>query len=117
MLYGIKNTVEHVIVPGRHYFFIAVLDGAPFGGGFVRKEDYQLDSVRAYFRSPYEAMFGHKVRIGLASSGLPSEVVDTLQTEEELEEALRGTRSLDDPIEDSGTNEEARAFTKFTTTL
>lgn len=41
-------------------------------------------------KSPYEAMFGSKQRIGLADSSLESEVYDSLKTEEDLEKMLKG---------------------------
>lgn len=41
-------------------------------------------------KSPYEAMFGSKQRIGLADSSLESEVYDSLKTEEDLEKMLEG---------------------------
>lgn len=39
-------------------------------------------------RSPYEAMFGSKAKVGISSTDLPQEVVATIETEEQLEEAL-----------------------------
>lgn len=49
-------------------------------------------------RSPYEAMFGSKPKVGLTSSILPDEIIATLQTEEDLEAAL-GT--FDSAVEES----------------
>lgn len=53
----------------------------------------QLMKNRAYHdgikRSPYMAMFGTDVKIGLSSSLLPAEAVEKLTTEQELEEILQ----------------------------
>ncbi|XP_045841509.1 KRAB-A domain-containing protein 2 isoform X2 [Meles meles] len=51
---------------------------------FVQMVRNQLFDVSLQ-RSPYEAMFGFKARLGLYSSRLPRETVAILQTEEELE--------------------------------
>ena len=37
---------------------------------------------------PYEAMFGQKPHLGVAASNFPEEVIERLETEEQLEEAL-----------------------------
>ena len=39
-------------------------------------------------RSPYEAMFGIKAKIGLKSTLLPNDIISNLRTEEDLETAL-----------------------------
>lgn len=39
--------------------------------------------------SPYEAMFGTKAKVGLATSSLPKNISSILKTEEDLEEALK----------------------------
>jgi len=39
--------------------------------------------------SPYEAMFGTKDKVGLATSSLPKNIVFILKTEEDFEEALK----------------------------
>jgi len=57
----------------------------------------QLMKNRAYHdgikRSPYMAMFGTDVKIGLSSSLLPAETVEKLTTEQELEEILQSVVS------------------------
>ena len=49
-------------------------------------------------RSPYEAMFGTEVRNGLVSSSLPSEVVERLQSEDDLLSIQSSVNS--EPLED-----------------
>ena len=44
-------------------------------------------------RSPYEALFGTRAKVGLTSSSLPQEMIDSLQHEEELIAALTPTIS------------------------
>ena len=44
-------------------------------------------------RSPYEALFGTRAKVGLTSSSLPQEMIDSLQHEEELIAALTPTTS------------------------
>ena len=46
-------------------------------------------------RSPYEAMFGGPARVGLESTSLPKEISSQLQTEEDLEKALKEMYELD----------------------
>ena len=41
-------------------------------------------------RSPHEAMFGSKVKVGLTTSSLPKEVLGNVDTEEELQELTDG---------------------------
>lgn len=54
--------------------------------------DVQFSKNRALHhgirRSPYEAMFGEKPPMGLSSSILPDEIMNRLETEEDLEQAL-----------------------------
>lgn len=54
--------------------------------------DVQFSKNRALHhgirRSPYEAMFGEQPRVGLSSSFLPNDLLETLETEEDLEKAL-----------------------------
>jgi hypothetical protein len=47
-------------------------------------------------RSPYEAMFGVKAKVGLSTLLLPAEVINHVTTEEELEAALGESGNLDD---------------------
>lgn len=54
------------------------------GLGFMQMVRNQLFDVSLQ-RSPFEAMFGFKAKLGLYSSHLPRETVAVLQTEEELE--------------------------------
>lgn len=44
-------------------------------------------------RSPYEAMFGQKPQLGITTSELPPEILDNIETEEQLEEALNQLHS------------------------
>ncbi|XP_064121809.1 KRAB-A domain-containing protein 2-like [Macrobrachium nipponense] len=39
-------------------------------------------------RTPYEAMYGQKARLGVDATSVPEEVLDGMQTEEQLAEAL-----------------------------
>ena len=39
-------------------------------------------------RTPYEAMYGQKARLGVDANSVPEEVLDGMQTEEQLAEAL-----------------------------
>ncbi|XP_060872569.1 uncharacterized protein LOC132946537 [Metopolophium dirhodum] len=49
--------------------------------------------------SPYEALFGCKVKVGLSTSNLPKEVVDNLENEEQLLEIFeKNELQYDDPI-------------------
>lgn len=48
--------------------------------------------------SPYEAMFGTKAKVGLATSSLPKNIVSILKTEENLEEALKKVRTYTNMI-------------------
>jgi len=49
--------------------------------------------------SPYEALFGCKVKVGLSTSNLPKEVVDNLENEEQLLEIFEKYElKYDDPI-------------------
>lgn len=57
-------------------------------------------------RSPYKAMFGCDVKVGLKSSGFPSEVIDNVSTEEELEELLRNQQEREQSIDDIQSGEE-----------
>lgn len=45
-------------------------------------------------RSPYTAMFGTELKVGLTSSSLPSEIIDKLQTEDDLLTVLNTPRKL-----------------------
>lgn len=55
----------------------------------------QLMKNRAYHhgikRSPYQAMFGCDVKVGLRSSNLPAEVIEYIQNEEDLEKFVNET--------------------------
>lgn len=49
--------------------------------------------------SPYEALFGCKVKVGLSTSNLPKEVIDNLENEEQLLEVFeKNELQYDDPI-------------------
>ena len=39
-------------------------------------------------RTPYEAMYGHKARLGIAAANIPEEIMAGMETEEQLAEAL-----------------------------
>ncbi|XP_045118078.1 KRAB-A domain-containing protein 2-like [Portunus trituberculatus] len=54
---------------------------------------------RGIGRTPYEAMFGQKSHLGVTATNLPEDVVDGLETEEQLAEALAA-----DNIQDSTTS-------------
>ena len=58
-------------------------------------------------RSPYEAMFGTEVRNGLVSSSLPSEVVERLQSEDDLLSIQSSVNS--EPLEDATSDLEVPA--------
>ena len=45
--------------------------------------------------APYEALFGHKARIGITSGQLPPELLKTLSTEEELLAILKENNLAD----------------------
>ena len=47
-------------------------------------------------RSPYSALFGCEMRMGLASTSLPKRFYENIQTEEELEEVLKSYASDSD---------------------
>lgn len=56
-------------------------------------------------KSPYEAMFGSKQRIGLADSSLEKEIYESLETEEDLENVLDElTRGSDHEVEETLTS-------------
>lgn len=48
-------------------------------------------------RSPYEAIFGTKAKVGLTSSSLPDEILGRIESEEDLEEALRDFSNSETP--------------------
>ena len=58
--------------------------------------------TRSYHRtidqSPYSVLFGSDPKVGLSSSAIPKEILDTLETEEDLY-ALTTTETLILPIE------------------
>lgn len=41
-------------------------------------------------QSPYEALFGRKMKLGLKSTNLPEELMNRIQNEEQLEKAIKG---------------------------
>ncbi|XP_026467840.1 KRAB-A domain-containing protein 2-like [Ctenocephalides felis] len=49
----------------------------------------QLMKNRAYQKSPYEAMFGSKMKLGLKTSNLPKDSIQEVETEEELETLIQ----------------------------
>ncbi|KAK4877438.1 hypothetical protein RN001_009944 [Aquatica leii] len=57
-------------------------------------------------KSPYEAMFGSTQRVGLADSTLDKETYECLETEEDLEQILRG---LSIPESDRETEEDVNS--------
>jgi len=63
-------------------------------------------------RGPFEAMFGMPARIGLERTGLPTDLCQLLENEEELEEALAGMYRLNDCGNDENeeNNEENEQF-------
>lgn len=44
-------------------------------------------------RSPYEALFGCKARVGLSTSSLPDDVLQDVETEEELEKIIESVQT------------------------
>lgn len=69
----------------------------------------QLMKNRAFHsgikRTPYEALFGCKVKVGLTTSSLPQDVLQTIKSEEDLEKVLDSIETPeqhgeDDPKED-----------------
>ena len=47
-------------------------------------------------RAPYEAVFGTKQKVGLLTSSLPTEILKTLETEEDLQSALNSSPNNDE---------------------
>ncbi|KFD45721.1 hypothetical protein M513_13399 [Trichuris suis] len=45
-------------------------------------------------RTPYEALFGCKAKVGLATSSLPQDVLQDIQTEEQLEEIIESVQTI-----------------------
>nr|XP_022912037.1 KRAB-A domain-containing protein 2-like [Onthophagus taurus] len=64
-------------------------------------------------RSPYKAMFGCEVKVGLKSSLFPSEVIDNISTEEELEELLRKQEECEQSIDDDTQSGEEMALSNM----
>lgn len=48
-------------------------------------------------QTPYEALFGTRMKLGLKTSNLPTESVEQLETEEELEQLLEGIHTANSP--------------------
>ncbi|XP_022194657.2 KRAB-A domain-containing protein 2-like [Nilaparvata lugens] len=71
----------------------------------------QLMKNRAFHsgikRTPYEALFGCKVKVGLTTSSLPQEILDTILSEEDLE---RVTNDLKTSLGDSPHNMDTDAM-------
>ncbi|XP_078509625.1 KRAB-A domain-containing protein 2-like [Lissotriton helveticus] len=44
-------------------------------------------------RSPYEALFGYKARVGLSTSSLPDDVLQDVETEEEVEKIIESVKT------------------------
>lgn len=69
----------------------------------------QLMKNRAYHdgikRSPYKAMFGCDVKVGLKSSDLPSEIIDYVVTEEQLEELITNQKEQEQSIDETQSEE------------
>ena len=65
------------------------LDDGPGNVRFV-----QVMKYRAYHEgikcSPYEAIFGQPVKVGLKTSNLPDDAIDDIFAEEELEKIISG---------------------------
>ncbi|XP_064086259.1 KRAB-A domain-containing protein 2-like [Macrobrachium nipponense] len=51
-------------------------------------------------RTPYEAMYGQKARLGVDATSVPEEVLDSMQTEEQLPEALGVVNEVTDTEEE-----------------
>ncbi|XP_063884390.1 KRAB-A domain-containing protein 2-like [Scylla paramamosain] len=51
-------------------------------------------------RTPYEAMYGQKARLGVDANSVPEEVLDDMQTEEQLAEALGVVNEVTDTEEE-----------------
>ncbi|XP_064109652.1 KRAB-A domain-containing protein 2-like [Macrobrachium nipponense] len=51
-------------------------------------------------RTPYEAMYGQKARLGVDATSVPEEVPDSMQTEEQLAEALGVVNEVTDTEEE-----------------
>ncbi|XP_064079417.1 KRAB-A domain-containing protein 2-like [Macrobrachium nipponense] len=51
-------------------------------------------------RTPYEAMYGQKARLGVDATSVPEEVLDGMQTEEQLAEALGVVNEVTDTEEE-----------------
>ena len=51
-------------------------------------------------RTPYEAMYGQKARLGVDQNSVPEEVLDGMQTEEQLAEALGVVNEVTDTEEE-----------------
>ena len=51
-------------------------------------------------RTPYEAMYGQKARLGVDANSVPEEVLDGMQTEEQLAEALGVVNEVTDTEEE-----------------
>ncbi|CAG5024424.1 unnamed protein product [Parnassius apollo] len=68
----------------------------------------QLMKNRAYHhgikRPPYQAMFGCDVKVGLRSSALPTETIENIENEEDLEQILK-------MLEGDGNNAESETIT------
>ena len=66
----------------------------------------QVMKNRAYHEgikcSPYEAMFGQPMKVGLKTSNLPDDAIDDIFAEEELEKIISGQDGdeQNDPMED-----------------
>ncbi|XP_055944438.1 uncharacterized protein LOC129975400 [Argiope bruennichi] len=71
-------------------------EGLPFVQ-FAKNTTYH-EGIR---QSPYEAMFGIKVKRGIASSFLPSEQIASIETEEQLEE-IANTFETEEQLEETG---------------
>ena len=70
----------------------------------------QLMKNRAFHsgiqRTPYEALFGCKAKVGLTTSSIPQDVLQGIQTEEELEKILESAQTIqleetEHPIEET----------------
>ena len=70
----------------------------------------QFQKNRSYHRtieqSPYKALFGSDPKVGLSSSAIPKELLDTLETEEDLNSVVVANSN-----EDTGTHTEIETDT------
>lgn len=66
-------------------------------------------------RTPYKAMFGSEIKVGLKSSSLPHEVTNQLTTEEDLQEVIDNFKEndLNDEQQTSELHTSENKYTRF----